>query len=493
MKKQQMVTTIAMIVVIFFAGIVLPAPALAQEAPVSVAQFAASEELPPLPPSAGEAPEGKNCVILIHGNPQIMECGQAKTESARIRASRAAEAQADQNVARIAEAWKSAPAGTTWISVNPDGTMYFTSNAIFLPSVVAPPPPIGTPIPVAVGTSHPVPEDQRTVTYWYDSSSSVQGWMFVVGLGLLADDGTVIGLIDDPVAITLIATASGWYVLEAVRQNYNNTYPSYGFGGYSSYSADMHTVYNGGALTGSSSSTINVEGMAVVTSVFNGQLELDGAKWIKELSIIAIRPATEIVFDVVQSDGVHVYAQSPNYMDGAVRMASIFAAHDYVVQRAINTPLAVSGIASNWWFGVRHQESDGIRAAVMSFHQNWVQSQGDGHSNGSIQIWAGVDASTLQATVGGVYIASSMVNYIAFSMPVQVGWGSGLIRLGDTQYYYNRANVIWRCAWPMSNSIGHHKIPERELLTVGSGLEKWEATKVKYNLTIPLSVLYLPL
>jgi len=119
-----------------------------------------------------------------------------------------------------------------------------------------------------------------------------------------------------------------------------------------------------------------------------------------------------------------------------------------------------------------------------------IQSKGDGHSNGSVQIWAGVDSETMVATIGGIYIATNKVAYFAFQTPVQVGPGQGLKRLGESAYYYSPFTVEWRCAWFMSRMIGKERKAEAELLPIVEGLAKWEQTKVLYGLTIPVFVLY---
>jgi len=148
--------------------------------------------------------------------------------------------------------------------------------------------------------------------------------------------------------------------------------------------------------------------------------------------------------------------------------------------------LLTTEMMDNWWMSVRHDESSGIQSAL----NGNIQSKGDGHSNGSVQIWAGVDSETMVATIGGIYIATNKVAYFAFQTPVQVGPGQGLKRLGESAYYYSPFTVEWRCAWFMSRMIGKERKAEAELLPIVEGLAKWEQTKVLYGLTIPVFVLY---
>lgn len=137
--------------------------------------------------------------------------------------------------------------------------------------------------------------------------------------------------------------------------------------------------------------------------------------------------------------------------------------------------------------GVRHAESNGIINAYLS--GNSVYTTGDGRSSGSIQLYAGVWRTT--ATIGGVAIAGSTVQYFAAQTPVRVGPASGFQRLGSSKFYYNPRNVRITCAWQLTTCIGHEKNPGPPL-TLGQGLARWEQTKAQYGLTIPVMVLYLP-
>lgn len=148
--------------------------------------------------------------------------------------------------------------------------------------------------------------------------------------------------------------------------------------------------------------------------------------------------------------------------------------------------LLTTDMMDNWWMSTRHAESPGIQAAL----NGNIQAKGDGQSNGSIQIWAGVDSETMVATIGGIYIVTNKVAYFAFQTPVQIGPGQGLKRLGESAYYYSPFTVEWRCAWFMSRMIGKERKAEVELLPIAEGLAKWEQTKVLYGLTIPVFVLY---
>ncbi len=156
-------------------------------------------------------------------------------------------------------------------------------------------------------------------------------------------------------------------------------------------------------------------------------------------------------------------------------------------------------MGDNWFMSTRHHESSGIIAAVMN-DGNIIRTKGDGSSNGSIQLWAGVNDAINQARIGGIYISTNRVAYIAFRTSVQSGPGQGLKRLGESQWYYNPQDVKWWCAWMMTSVIGHEAHPEVHILPLAEGLRKWEGTpptyqdgtKARYGLTIPVAVLYLP-
>lgn len=150
-------------------------------------------------------------------------------------------------------------------------------------------------------------------------------------------------------------------------------------------------------------------------------------------------------------------------------------------------------LQANVWFSLNHDESQRVIAGLLATcPPKQIIRKGDGRSSGSVQIWAGVKEKTMMATVGGVHIVGPYVDYFALQVPVRIGPFPGFDRLGQSAYYYARSSVKWACAWRISRTVGHEAHGEPELLTVGQGLQKWEETKVKYGLTIPLVVLYLP-
>ncbi len=488
MKKHTSLATWLIVAIVLITSILPSATHVArgQDDSVIPAELLTGDTQPELQPVVGAvAPTGKTCLLITSGNPELMGCEQAHAESRRRRTAKASE----EAAGRIAAAWKDAPEGTKTISISEDGSLVFSTHGVFFPAVTFSPTPEGEPIPTPIGVTRPVRESVDTEIRWFDDSSSA-GWMFVVGLGLLADDATVIGIIDDPVAIALIATGTGIYVYEAVRVNYAGSSAFYGFGGFSMGVADQYTQLTAGPIPGEPHMSYVAQGgmdVAVIRQYGDIHTPTDG-RWVKELALVELRPVREFVLDITQLDGVHVYTIDIYHSEGAEWKPSLAVAWDFAMQRATNAPLASSGIDANWWFSRDHYESPFVEAGVQASE---IWQRGDGHANGSIQLWAGVNEEKL-AVIGGVHIHSTYVNYIAFKVPVQVGPGQGLSRLGQSKYYYSRKLLQWSCSWTMSTVIGHERHPESTWLTVGQGLARWEETKALYNLTIPVTVLYTP-
>ena len=358
--------------------------------------------------------------------------------------------------------------------------------------------PTSTPTPVPmypVGVTYPIQGNDDAQIIWYSDAKVMSSSLAVVALGLFADDVTIVGIVDDPVAIVLLAAAGGYAVYGVYQAFYQpDTYVS-GFGGVVEYSAQQYYAQSNidTHLVGARSANpiVGDNGFSIATwypmvdSYDPAQL-----RFVREMSVVEVNPAGATgVMEAVFASGMRYFAYYAYAAANSTEFATWQLAQDSVLQRTVDPGFALSGAEANWYYSTNHAESAAIMAALSG---PTIETKGDGQSNGSIQLWAGVDESTMMATVGGVHIVSTYVHYFAFSVPVQVGPGQGLSRLGQSGYYYNRNLVDWACAWRMTRTIGHHKKPDKEALTVGTGLAKWEETKRLYGLTIPVAVLYTP-
>jgi len=181
----------------------------------------------------------------------------------------------------------------------------------------------------------------------------------------------------------------------------------------------------------------------------------------------------------------------------------------------LGPPLTAASLSEAVWMSTRHgsplpgwgdqlgNESEqvikaALTAATVCSAGYCLHKKGDGHSNGSVRIYAGVDATNRQqAHVAVLLIVNKYVWFTVLSAPVRpLGYlcpPGGCIRI-DSQSFFNPKDLLWNCAWILSNKDwnGHGASPESTWLEVGQGWQWWEATRAKYSPLYEITEIPLP-
>lgn len=195
-----------------------------------------------------------------------------------------------------------------------------------------------------------------------------------------------------------------------------------------------------------------------------------------------------------------------------------------VASQASSAPVGSVHVAAEWgvpidwaaeppvWMSIRHPESPELIAELLRVAKGsrllQQREQYPGaceagvFNNGMICLYAGLnDPGNGQIFQGSVAILMGIGPKIAFvvvsgpvrptpPMPGESGW----MRLGQTQYYMQAAQVFYDCAWFMSNRIsnGHGPSPDYMRLDAGAGWARWQEKKTRYNLVFPILEIALP-
>lgn len=159
---------------------------------------------------------------------------------------------------------------------------------------------------------------------------------------------------------------------------------------------------------------------------------------------------------------------------------------------------------------MKHSESDAIRKMITSLAvQNGagflIRHKGDGPSQGSVRLYAGLTNETVsfagllnQSPQNGVKFFVFTTPYRTSSQSPGNGWrgiedidGNPVMIKGE-RVYYNAAELTWKCAWTFSKEIGHDGQPDNEWLNWGQSLAAWRRISKRYNLFYQLAEIPLP-
>ncbi|MBI3443383.1 hypothetical protein HY008_01805 [Candidatus Woesebacteria bacterium] len=154
---------------------------------------------------------------------------------------------------------------------------------------------------------------------------------------------------------------------------------------------------------------------------------------------------------------------------------------------------------ANIWFSLRHPESQRIIQSLLELaRQNGgkLPKTGDGRSNGSIRIYAGVNSEGI-ARVAILHIVSSNVSFSVVQASAMSAGAScvagGCFRLGGDQFI-DPKRLTWSSAWIIADKVrnGHGSQPMESWLTVDQGWARWAQIQAKYSLYIELAEIPLP-
>ncbi len=152
-------------------------------------------------------------------------------------------------------------------------------------------------------------------------------------------------------------------------------------------------------------------------------------------------------------------------------------------------------LQENAFFSMRHQESQTIASTLLALagHSRKLPQKGDGRSNGSIRIFAGVSGN--EGHIAILHVVSSNVSFAVLSAPVRFLNGAcpkGSCIMLTKDAYIDPGDLIWTCAWMMSDQIGRTSQPMSTWLDVGQGWARWTEIQTRYSLVIQLLEVPLP-
>lgn len=142
-----------------------------------------------------------------------------------------------------------------------------------------------------------------------------------------------------------------------------------------------------------------------------------------------------------------------------------------------------------------HWESGMVIEGVYACTENGtvLKKKGDGDSNGTIRIFAGIQGKI--ATVAVFHVASTQMNLIMmqgrFTNADHHCIPSYCVNLGEGNYL-DTTKCFIGASWTLSKDIGHERHPEEEYLSVEEGWEYCKNLRKKHHLDIELEELHLP-
>jgi hypothetical protein len=179
-----------------------------------------------------------------------------------------------------------------------------------------------------------------------------------------------------------------------------------------------------------------------------------------------------------------------------IEIAAPVSAQEAVV--AVDQLELTQNLSDNWFLSTRHPESAGIMSSLYSqasyykvLHRKGDPNQKQPRSNGSIRIYAGLDAGSL-AHIAIINISSKSVVFAVLDTTYATKPGNGLIQIADAEYYYDPSKIFWKCAWIMADRIKNGHGVQGIPLTVGQGWSQWGEIQLRYNLVIEMGEVTLP-
>jgi hypothetical protein len=189
----------------------------------------------------------------------------------------------------------------------------------------------------------------------------------------------------------------------------------------------------------------------------------------------------------------------------------------YAIAMDPSIPIASESemVATDWnqwppaWMSVNHPESDALKSGAYQRASGGILNANNPQgcesgliSSGSICLFAALnDPGTGQAFEGSIAVLIGSSRHVAFLVingqvrptppaPGEMGWE----RLGQSQYYFQKASAYWKCAWWMSQRIanGHGAVPPELRLEAGAGWARWQEVKTRYGLVFPIAQISLP-
>lgn len=121
-----------------------------------------------------------------------------------------------------------------------------------------------------------------------------------------------------------------------------------------------------------------------------------------------------------------------------------------------------------------------------------LRNKGDGRSNGSIRMYAGMNGQF--ASVAILHIVSTQMNFLVLKGNVSnAGFcavAASCLDLGKG-LFMDTSTATWVAAWTMSRTLGKDTDPT-QFLTVSQGWEAWAYYQAKYNLYTEVFQITLP-